>query len=850
MSADSINNNYFFIIDGTAVMYRSFYAIRQLTNSQGQPTNALFGFVKALEKYQKQFQPTRMVVVFDAPGDTFRDQLYEAYKEHREPMPEDLVNQIDLIDRYLKAMNLSVLSVAGVEADDVMASLAIMGAVQYHCQSIVVTADKDLMQIVDESIWMLNPATDQFIKPDDVKAKYGVPPHMIRDLLALMGDAADNVPGIPGVGPKTAAKLLNQYGSINNILDHINEMKSEKQKQVFMANKETLFLSQELVTLKKNLQIVEDWDQFIIKEPNRDQLLGFFKEVEFVSHIQKWQAKLTAIQKTKIWPEVISVDEFFFKHLPGQSSILLYGDQKLTNQIWLKILEEEKVWQIDLEDQKIKDLWLKILNQDHFWIMFNSKNIFKKLKNPIPNHIFDCEIASLMLLPTEREQDFNYMITHFLSESIVLDSPSEKICLLEKLFFFLKESLIQEGLLEFFNKIEIPLIPVLKKMEDRGIAIDIQKLKNLSKEVNLEINQLTTQIYQLAQCEFNINSPKELATVLFDQIGLPVQKKTKTGYSTDSKVLSILSKVHPLPKLILEYRQFEKMRSTYIDALEPLILNDKIHTTFRQMGASTGRLSSIQPNMQNIPIRFEWGRKIRNFFVPSSSNMMFLSADYSQIELRILAHMANDLTMIQSFKNNEDIHSMTAMEIFNIQDIHQVQPHQRRKAKAVNFGIAYGQSIFGLAQTLDIAHEDAKEIIERYFDRFPKIKLFLENTIMQAREKGYTQTLFGRKRFIPELKSKQRSLQQYGERMAINAPIQGTAADIIKIAMIELDQILQKQYRSQMLLQIHDELLFEVYSDELILIQEEVKRVMENVLILKSKLLVNLSIGSDWGQIK
>lgn len=749
-----------FLIDGNSYAYRAFYAIKGLTNSKGQPTNAVFGFTKMLLRVLKTENPDYIAVVFDFPAPTFRHKEFKEYKLDRQPMPEDLKLQFGLIKEVLKAMNISIFEKEGFEADDILATLA-KKAESKGIKTKIMTSDKDILQLVNETIKVVRDASarpsaykeDLIYDRAKVKEKFNVEPEKIPDFLALMGDKADNMPGISGIGEKTAASLISKFKSLEGIISNINLIENEKIKDEIEANKDRLFLVRKLLKLVEDVPIDFDFESLRRVSPDVGKLENLFLELNF---------------------NVSEID----RHLRSKSK--------------------------------------------------NNNNELK-LKEKLKNIKFDIEIAGYLLGRKYKADNLYNSIDSIMDLSTILINE-------------LKE----KNMFKLFEEIEIPLVDILAEMEENGINIDLEFLKGYSKILEDNLKSLSKEVYNLAGEEFNINSPQQLSKILFEKLRMPKMKKTKSGYSTAGDVLENLAGKFELPTKILDYRLIFKLKSTYVDAFPELISakTGKIHTSFNQTVTSTGRLSSSNPNLQNIPIKTDIGRLLRKAFIPSSKEFLFVSADYSQIDLRVLAHVSEDESLIDSFNKDEDIHSATAAEIF-CKKINEITQPERRIAKTVNFGIIYGMSPFGLSKELKINRNDAKIYIANYFKKYEGVKKYIEKTINATRESGFVSTIFERRRYIPDINSKNKVIREFAERAAINMPIQGAAADIIKLAMINLNSKI-KELNVRMLVQVHDELLFEVPQNKLDEAKEIIKETMENVVNLKVPLKIDIKTGNNW----
>jgi DNA polymerase-1 len=881
----------FYIIDGNSYIYRAFYAIKTLSTSSGLPTNAVFGFTNMLLKVIQEKRPDHIAIAFDPKGPTRRHAEFKEYKAHRPPMPRDLVPQIPYIHKLVEAFRIPVFIREGQEADDVIATLAVR-ALQDGMNVVIVTGDKDILQLVRPGITVYDTLKDKTYGPGDVEERFGVPPDRMVEIMGLMGDASDNIPGVPGIGEKTAQALIRQYGTIENLLARSHEITRPRLKQSLMDYTHLARLSRELARLHTDVDLEVNYDSLKLKEPDNPALLAILRELEFTSLLKY----VTSESETKAEYKAV-LDEPQFQDLVGLLSrvVEFSFDTETTSRDPLQAdlvgisfaLGPQKAFylplghayagaprQIGLEHALsalkpvLEDPGIEKIGQNLKYDLLVLGNYGIRVQGLS----FDTMIASYLLNPSKASHSLEAIALEYLNYKTttyadVTGTGKKQIGFNEvdigtatqysgedaEIAFRLKQvlepKLREHGLEKLFHEIEMPLMEVLVDMERTGVKIDAGFLKEMSARLERDMSRITSIIYELAGTEFNINSPKQLAEVLFDKLRLTPVKKTKTGYSTDVDVLQELARVHPLPAEILSYRTLAKLRSTYVDALPSLInpRTGRLHTSLNQTVTATGRLSSSEPNLQNIPIRTDVGREIRKAFI-TEPGASLLSADYSQIELRILAHMSGDPGLIRTFVEDEDVHTRTASEIFGLPP-EEISSEMRRKAKAVNFGIIYGISSFGLAQDIGVSNTEAKRYIDSYFQRYPKVREFIDRTIQDAREKGYVTTLLGRRRFIPELASSVAAVRSFGERMAVNTPIQGTAADLIKLAMIHIHRELARRgLRSKMILQVHDELVFEVPDGEIDVIKSVVKHGMEGVLSLAVPIKVDMGVGKNWDE--
>lgn len=849
-----------FLIDGNSLLNRAYYALPPLTTINGEPTNAIYGFSMMLFRLLDDYNPTQIYVAFDVPAPTFRHETYKEYKANRKGMPDDLRPQVDGIKQVLDAWGIPRLELAGYEADDIIGTATKKGeALGYKVY--IVTGDRDALQLISEQTKvLLTKRGIKEIEEMDLQAlmrEYQLEPKQIIDLKGLMGDSSDNIPGVPGVGKKTALRLLKDYQSIEQLYEEIEQEKG-KLKQRLIENYDQAVLSRELATIDCQVPLKID----IPVEFNRDdqELVEVFSRLEFNSLLERIiskdriEAGKTAVQTIKIRVNTLKKHDLsgLEQELAAAKTAAIYiSDQDLA------VAAKDKFWYISPD---IIPDFIMSLGQisSHLSIYTNDAKTLSKFFAEVGcdfNVLLDTTLAGYVLDPTG-SFDISALSVHYggLLPLVELEDNPENMALKAKRVFELapklKERLIQDDLMTLYQEVELPLAKVLAKMETRGILCNPIKLKQLSDEMKEALDQLTKDIIELAGEEFNINSPRQLGKILFEKLGLPVIKKTKTGPSTDAEVLEQLS-FHPIVAKVLDFRQLNKLKSTYTDALVQLIHDrtGRIHTTFNQTVTATGRLSSTNPNLQNIPIRTPEGRRIRGAF-ESQSSWHLLAADYSQIELRVLAHISNDEKMIEAFNSGADIHARTASEVFQIPP-DKVTPAEREAAKAINFGIVYGISSFGLAKGTNLSRAKAQQYIDLYFKRYPKVKSYLDEIVKQAREQGYVTTILNRRRYLPDINSRNYTRRSFAERMAMNSPIQGSAADIIKLAMLRIDKrLIEEDYRARMLLQVHDELVFEVPEEELTDIAELVRDEMESVMDLAVKLRVDIKVGRDWESVK
>lgn len=880
-----------YLIDGNSYIYRAFYAIRGLSTSTGFPTNAILGFTNMILKVLREKTPDYFAVVFDSPVPTERHRTYKAYKAHRPSMPDELVSQIQPIKEIINAFRIPNMEIEGYEADDVLGTIA-KKAEKEKINVYIITADKDINQILSPKIKTYDTMKNKITEEKNIVDRFGIKPSRLPEIMALMGDISDNIPGVPGVGEKTAVGLLREFGNLDNLIKNYSKIKKPKLKTAIAENIENIKLSLKLATIDTNVPLETSLKELKPEEPGWEKLLELFHKFELNSLLKliPEQSRRFGTEKTE-YITILNKNVLEKVLASIKSEIAVDTETTSKSPITAELVGislstvPEKAYYIPLThsytgmpDQLSKEYVLEQLkdileNPEIKKIGHNIKYDLIVLKHEeinLNNIAFDTMLASYLLNPNKPNHSLEYVSMAYLSfkklsfndvmgkgkktfREVPIENATryagEDAAVSLQLKNILEPEIKKEGLAKLFYDIEIPLIKVLADMEIAGIKIDLSLMDALSKELGRELTGLEKRIYFIAGEEFNINSPKQLQGILFEKLGLRTIKKTKTGFSTDVDVLEQLSLEHELPKEILEHRTLSKLKSTYVDAL-PKIVNPKtsrLHTSFNQTITATGRLSSSEPNLQNIPIRGEWGKRIRESFIAEKGHLL-LSSDYSQIELRILAHLSQDKGFIEVFKNDGDIHTRTASELFGV-TIDNVTAEMRRRAKTVNFGIVYGISPYGLSQELGIAPEEAKHYIDTYFKRHKGVKNYIETLIKETTETGYVSTLFHRKRTIPELKSTNKNTRQLGERLAINTPIQGSAADIIKISMLNIWKRLRKeQLRTKMLLQVHDELLFEVPLEEKNKVKTLVKEEMENTIKLTVPLKVDIEIGKNWAE--
>jgi len=848
------------ILDGNSLMNRAFYALPPMSNSKGQPTGAIYGFTTMLFKIFNEIKPDYIASTFDLKAPTFRHNEYADYKAGRKKMPDELAQQFKPVKELLSAFNIGIFEIEGYEADDIIGTIS-KRFESKELEVIIFTGDRDALQLVSEDTKVM--ITKKGITELDIydkeaiKNKYGFVPERIIDLKGLMGDTSDNIPGVPGVGEKTALKLLNEYGTLEGVYENVDKVSGKKLKENLENYKEDAFLSKRLATIDRDVPIEVDINSIKLEDYDARKIREYFIEFEFKSLLDKIKIDKEVSEQDEIKiPELKDYDgnQEVIKNIfnRGQFNFVFVFEGKELNGMIVSDGYFVKKEYMEMFDSVFESVEVKKNT-------FGAKQVYNYLKNiELKNLDFDIEIAAYILNPSESSYEYINIIHRYAGITPPAINDDEKMKLISLLvdnMDEIKKNMLDEiskyNMMELFNEIEMPLVKVLSGMERAGFSVDTEVLKDIGRELDDEIKELTEGIYNLANEEFNINSPKQLGVILFEKLNLPVIKKTKTGYSTDAEVLEELSDKHEVVEKILNYRQLVKLKSTYIDGLIAAIHPDgKIHSSFNQTVTATGRISSTDPNMQNIPVKMEQGRRIRKAFKPSNEEYIILSADYSQIELRVLADISNDASLIDAFKNNQDIHKRTASEVFDI-PMGEVTSLYRSRAKAINFGIVYGLSEFGLSRDLKIPRKEAKRYIENYFDRYSGVKKYLDSAVADGKEKGYVATMMNRIRYIPEINSSNRNVKMFGERLAMNTPIQGTAADIIKIAMVNVYNRLEKEcLKSSLILQVHDELILEVHRDELPYVKNLVIEEMENAVRLQVPLLVDVNWGNSWYEAK
>lgn len=907
------------IIDGNSLINRAYYAMqRPMITKGGLYTHGVYGFLNMLTKIFRDYDPEYIAVTFDRKAPTFRHLEYDAYKAGRKKMPPELAMQLPLLKDVLAAMNIKMLEIDGFEADDIIGTVA-KRAEQEGLEPYIITGDKDELQLASDvtKVIITRKGISEFEIYDRQAMidKYGFTPEQFIDFKGLMGDQSDNIPGLPGVGEKTATKLILEYGSVENLIASAGSMPAGKLRDKIEENAPLAVMSKRLATINTNVPIETDFDEFRKEEPNYDALIEIYKKLEFNSFLKKLKYSGSDVQdsanagstdaaegETRLAEreiEKIMVADGAACGLlidaikeAEEAVIKVISDNNHTEMPFIHgmgILIKDKFYYIEnMQQEFLKSAALALsgvqsgkqirisghdLKRDYYALMSLIGDGFSGSGESIFNTGFDTAIAAYLLEPSRSSYSIKVLASEYFHEDVDEDekflaensqiglfgSDSEKFCdyclkqcrIAEALTGILKEKIAEENLEDVLYKIELPLIEILASMEVCGFTVDKSELDTIGNDISAGIEKISAEIYELAGENFNINSPQQLGNILFEKLGLPAGKKTKKGYSTNAEILEKLRDKHPIINLILEYRTLSKLKSTYIDGLIPLIGNDgKIHAHFQQTVTATGRISCTEPNLQNIPIRQELGRTLRRAFTPQNSEDLLIGADYSQIELRVLAHMSGDEHLINAFNMGEDIHRSTAAKVFDVpQD--EVTPEERSAAKAVNFGVIYGMSSFGLSSEINVSRKEAERYISEYFRRFPDVRAFMDKQVEDCRRQGYLETMMGRRRYIPEISASAYMVRQLGERLAMNSPIQGSAADIIKLAMIAVYRKLRSEkLTSKLILQVHDELIIETAESEKEAVTDLLTACMENVMDMSVKLSVGVSSGKNWYELK
>ncbi|EIZ1548108.1 DNA polymerase I [Vibrio parahaemolyticus] len=928
----SIPENPLILIDGSSYLYRAFHAYPGTMSNGEIPTNAVYGVVNMLRSMMRQFASERIAVVFDAKGKTFRDEMYSEYKANRPPMPDDLRCQIEPLHNVIRAMGLPLICVPGVEADDVIGTLAYQAS-QQGMPVLISTGDKDMAQLVDDNITLINTMTNVVMDREGVVEKFGIPPELIIDYLALMGDKVDNIPGVPGVGDKTATALLQGIGGLTKLYENLDDIAalgfrgSKTMAKKLVDNKDNAMLSYELATIKLDVELEETPESLLKAEPNKDELIKLYGQLTFKSWLNELlEGGSGTVEAVELAGSAQASSSSSSSHAEMETSAVTIDRSQYETILdeasfnaWLEKLKAAELFAFDTETDSLDYMVANLVGLsfaidegiaayvpvahdyldapeqlDRDWVLEQLKPILEDdAQAKVGQNLkydasvlarygiemkgikYDTMLASYVYNSVGGKHDMDSLALRFLQHSCIsfeqiagkgknqltfnqieleqaspyaAEDADVTLRLHNRLFANIEQD---EKLKSVYEEIEMPLVPVLSRIERTGVLIDDMKLSAQSVEIAARLEELEQKAYEIAEQEFNMNSPKQLQAILFEKMGLPVVKKTPSGTpSTNEEVLQELALDYPLPKLILEYRGLAKLKSTYTDKLPKMINSStgRVHTSYHQAVTATGRLSSTDPNLQNIPIRNEEGRRIRQAFV-APAGYKILAVDYSQIELRIMAHLSGDQALLDAFRDGKDIHAATAAEIMGV-SIDQVSSEQRRRAKAVNFGLIYGMSAFGLAKQLGIPRGEAQAYMDKYFERYPGVMQYMEDTRSAAADKGYVETIFGRRLHLPEIKSRNGMRRKAAERAAINAPMQGTAADIIKKAMLLVDQWIQEEGngRVKLLMQVHDELVFEVEESSLSEIESKVQKLMESAAELKVPLVAEAGHGDNWDQ--
>lgn len=862
------------MIDGNSMANRAFYGVPHLTNAKGVPTNAVYGFLNTLQAAIERFKPDALFVAFDISKKVFRHERYADYKGTRTGMPEDLLVQMPLIKEALSYMNIETFGLEGYEADDIIGTMS-AHQTALGGESIILSGDRDLFQLVGEHVTVCFPQSKgqemEIVTPEYLAEHYGLTPARVIEMKGLMGDKSDNIPGINGVGEKTAKKLLDDYETVENLYAHLDDLKGKKLYDKLLAGKEDALLSKELATIKRDVPIDFEKLDFSFDAPDVARLTTFYKELGLTKLLRKLEAEFGTTTLEDVAAEAPSyegtvcadVDQALalLAAITEERCVLLceVNDEKLPTRFsWRVGGKNATVAVASRHDwDRIVDVLDKLFEREPFAVYTDDA---KKLAHALllsgsytEQLRFDVALAAYLLQP-EGEHELERVYEGLLGKSLPEEEPGRIFAALEAVEELQPEmnaGLVEIGAAGLYSNVELPLVWILAQMEIVGVKVDVPYLEKLQVEFDERIRAIEKDIEMLAGEPVNPNSPKQLGHILFEVLELPVVKKTKTGYSTSAEVLEALRDSHPIVGRVLDYRQLAKLKSTYVDGLLKLVdAHDRVHTSFNQTVTATGRLSSTAPNLQNIPVRTEEGKRIRRAFIPIEKKNLLISADYSQIELRVLAHLSGDDMLMQSFAKGEDIHRRTASEVFHV-PMEEVTAEQRRTAKAVNFGIIYGQTDYGLSRELGISRREAQAYIDLYFSRYPLVQTFIHDTIEQARAQGYVTTMMGRRRYIKDINSRNRNLRQFAERTAVNSPIQGTAADIIKLAMIHCDKAIEdNRLDAKMLLQVHDELIFEVSREDALGLSLVVRKCMEDALKLNVPLKVDLKAGFNWQEME
>ncbi|HOX14502.1 MAG TPA: DNA polymerase I [Smithellaceae bacterium] len=872
------------LVDGSNYLYRAYYGIPPLTNSKGFPTNAIYGFTTMLMKLLRDLSPDYVVVTFDLKGPTMRHGEFEDYKATRKPMPDDLIPQVPFVKDVIRGFSVCIMEKQGIEADDLIGTLTVRAS-KKGWRTAIISGDKDLMQLIDDSVTMVDTMKDKTYDATAVKEKFGVGPEKVVEILGLTGDTSDNIPGVPGIGPKTAKRLIEEYGSVEAVIENAEKLHNVKLRESFRQHAEQARLSRQLALIRKDIDIDFNWQNAARREPDKELLTRLFSEFEFSSLLQQIKANAAKpVKGCRVVADRTALNQCIAK-LQDSSEIaceIIWEKNPPQELIGLSMNSGGELFYIPLghtnahmqltEKEVLVALALVFTNTEIKKYFYDLKTALVSLENLEVKFGDDLQLAAYLLNPARHSYNLDEIGWEYLHERIPVPNdvaggkgktyplalvPVDRMAAyagqradaIMALAPALDTKLKEAGVTSLYRDVEMPLLFTLAAMEKKGVLVDTALLQKMSEELEQLLSLSEEKIHRLAGEKFNINSPKQLQAILFEKLKLPKGKKTKEGYSTDVDVLSDLARSHELPAEILAYRSLSKLKSTYVDALPALInpYTGRIHTSYNQTVAATGRLSSSNPNLQNIPIRTLEGKRIRQAFI-AAPGCVLISADYSQIELRVLAHLSEDKTLLEAFASDEDIHTRTASDVFGVFP-QMVSPDMRRQAKVINFGILYGMSAFGLAKELGVPQKVAQAYIDGYFARYQKVRDYLDGILEGARRDGFVCTLLNRRRYLPELKSNVPAIRQFAERMAINAPIQGSAADLIKIAMINIDRLLTKNNLfARLIMQVHDELVLEAPVKEKEEVIEIVRREMEEVIKLKVPLKVEITTGKNWDE--
>jgi len=870
-----------YVVDGSNYLYRAFYAIRELSNSRGLPTNAVYGFTNMLLKLLRERRPDYLVITFDLKGPTFRHEAYEQYKATRKATPDALVAQIPYIKEIIRGFNIPILEQQGTEADDLIGTLACRYAGE-GMEVVIVSGDKDMMQLMTPEIIMIDTMTDRTYDVAAVRARFGVDPEKVPDILGLMGDQSDNIPGIPGIGPKGAQRLIEEHGSIDEIIRNTERLRNPKLRESVRTYGDQALLSRDLARIRTDVPLDLDLEEARLREPDREALARIFRELEFSSLLREFSPEENFGETSYPLLETPESVAAFLSPLKAGGRLvlemILSGSEPMRAEpVGLALGPAPgEAGYVPLNTASLLPALSPFLADPNITLVGHDLKpvliVLSRCGLEVAGPAVDTMVAAYILNPARRGLELSEVVQDHLHRQVeplrklsgngaqaqplpslpperLRDFACRRVEAIGELASVLGEKMEEAGLRTLFDSVEMPLVAVLAAMEERGVLLDLKLLQEMSQELDHLLSLSEGKIYDLAGEQFNISSPKQLQAILFDKLHLPRGKKTKGGYSTDVEVLSVLALTHELPAEILAYRSMAKLKSTYVDALPALInpRTGRIHTSYNQTVAATGRLSSSNPNLQNIPIRTLEGKRIRQAFI-AQPGWLLVAADYSQIELRVLAHLSEDPVLIDAFNAGEDIHSRTAADVFGVFP-EMINAEMRRQAKVINFGVLYGMSAFGLSRELGIPQKQAQAYIDGYFKKYSGVKAYLDGILSQARERGYVTTLLARRRYLPEINSGNQAVRQLAERMAINAPIQGTAADLIKMAMLRIASLLKERgLKSAMTMQVHDELVFEAPREEKEALMNLVRQEMEGVVQLKIPLKVEIAAGQNWDE--